>query len=328
MKGKANKAAIGAFVLGALALLVAGVMIFGSGKLFADTRKFVVYFDGSVKGLNVGSPVVFRGVKIGSVTDIQIAFDPQEMEALIPVIIEIERDRFRGGETDRRYFKELIDKGLRAQLQMQSIVTGQLGIYVDFFPDTPVVLRGTDTDYPEIPSILSKTEELQKTLAELPLEDLVEKIHSAMEGIDRLVNSPELNEAVSSLGTTAKEVQEMIRTLDREIRSLGEEGRKTTEAATRALNEAEKFLAMREGASGEMARNINETLAEARATFAKTEETLEAVRQTATDERSSYQLQQALREMAAAARSVNTLVDYLERHPEALLRGKGDLKGE
>jgi len=90
----------------------------------------------------------------------------------------------------------------------------------------------------------------------------------------------------------------------------------------------EKFLTMEEGASGEMARNINETLAEARATFHKTEATLEAVRQTASDERSTYQLQRALREMAAAARAVNTLVDYLERHPEALLRGKGTLKGE
>jgi paraquat-inducible protein B len=328
MNGKANKAVIGAFVLGALVLLVVGVLIFGSGKLFADTRKFVVYFDGSVKGLNIGSPVVFRGVKIGSVTDIEITFDPQEMAATIPVIIEIERDRFRGRESDREYFKELIAKGLRAQLQMQSMVTGQLAVYVDFFPGTPVVLRGTDTEYPEIPSILSKGEELKKTLAELPLEDLVAKTHSAMEGIDRLVNSPELHEAVSSLDTTAKEVQEMVRTVEREVRSLGEESRKASEAATRTLNEAERFLAMREGASGELARNINETLAEARAAFDKSEKTLEAVRLTASDERSTYQLQQALRELAEAARSINTLVGFLERHPEALLQGKGALKGE
>jgi len=328
MKGNANKAVIGAFVLGALALLVAGVLIFGSGKIFADTWKFVVYFEGSVKGLSVGSPVMFRGVKIGTVTDIQIAFDPQQMAAIIPIIIDIEKDKFQGGAMDRKYFRELLEKGLRAQLQMQSIVTGQLAVYLDFFPDSPVVLRGKDAEYPEIPSILSKTEELQKTLAELPLEDLVEKIHSAMEGVDRLANSPELHAAVSSLGTTAKEVQEMVRTLDGEIRALGQEGRKTTEAATKALNQMEKFLTMEEGASGEMARNINETLAEARATFHKTEATLEAVRQTASDERSTYQLQRALREMAAAARAVNTLVDYLERHPEALLRGKGTLKGE
>jgi len=328
MNGNANKAIIGAFVLGALTLLVVGVLVFGSGKLFSDTRKFVVYFDGSVKGLNVGSPVMFRGVKIGSVSDIQIAFDSQEMATLIPIIIGIERDKFRGGETDRKYVQELIDKGLRAQLQTQSIVTGQLAVYLDFFPDSPVVLRGTGTEYPEIPSILSKSEELQKTLAELPLEDLVEKTHSAMEGIDRLVNSPELHAAVRSLDTTAKEIQEMVRNLDREIRVLGQESRKTTLAATSAFSQMEQFMAMEEGTTGEIARSINETMLEARATFAKTEETLEALRQTASDERSSYQLQQTLREMAAAARSVNTLVDYLERHPEALLRGKAKQKGE
>jgi paraquat-inducible protein B len=328
MNGNANKAIIGAFVLGALTLLVVGVLVFGSGKLFSDTRKFVVYFDGSVKGLNVGSPVMFRGVKIGSVSDIQIAFDSQEMATLIPIIIGIERDKFRGGETDRNYVQELIDKGLRAQLQTQSIVTGQLAVYLDFFPDSPVVLRGTGTEYPEIPSILSKSEELQKTLAELPLEDLVEKTHSAMEGIDRLVNSPELHAAVRSLDTTAKEIQEMVRNLDREIRVLGQESRKTTLAATSAFSQMEQFMAMEEGTTGEIARSINETMLEARATFAKTEETLEALRQTASDERSSYQLQQTLREMAAAARSVNTLVDYLERHPEALLRGKAEQKGE
>lgn len=328
MNGKASKAAIGAFVLAALVLLVAGVLIFGSGKLFSETRKFVVYFEGSVKGLNVGSPVMFRGVKIGSVTDIQIAFDPQQLSAVIPIIIDIDRDKFQGGETDRKYFRELVNKGLRAQLQMQSIVTGQLAIYLDFFPDSPVILRGKDPDYPEIPTILSKTEELQKTLADLPLEDLVDKMHSAMEGVDRLVNSPQLHAAVGSLDTTAKEVQEMVRNLDREIKDLGQEGRRTAEAATKAFNEAEKLMAMREGASGEIARNLNQALADARASFAKTQETLEAVRQTASDERSTYELRRALRELAEAARSINTLVDYLERHPEAVLRGKAAEKGE
>lgn len=328
MNGNANKAIIGAFVLGALALLVVGVLSFGSGKLFADTRKFVVYFESSVKGLNNGSPVMFRGVKIGSVSDIRVAFDSQEMAALIPVIIEIEKDKFRGGETDRKYVLVLIDQGLRAQLQMQSIVTGQLAVNLDFFPDAPVVLRGTDTEFPEIPSVLSKSEEWQKAIAELPLEDLVEKTHSAMEGIDRLVNSPELHAAVRSLDITAKEVQEMVRTLDREIRVLGQESRKSTLAATSAFSQMEKFMAMEEGKTGDIARNINETLLEARTTFAKTEKTLEAVRQTASDERSTYQLQRALQEMAAAARSINRLVDYLEQHPESLLRGKGALKGE
>jgi paraquat-inducible protein B len=328
MSGQKNKAAIGAFVLGAIVLLVIGVVVFGSGKFMADTEKYVVYFEGSVKGLNEGSPVIFRGVKVGSVTEIHIGFDPKTMTATIPVYVEIKRDKFHGIEKGKTYREELIEKGMRAQLQVQSLVTGQLAIYIDFFPDTPVVMRGTDTKYPEIPSILSTTAELQKTLAELPLEELVDKMHSAMEGIDSLVNSPALHEAVDSLGTTSREIQTMVSTINQEVKSLGQDSRKTADAATAALKQVEIFLKMEEGASAEMARNINEALVEARTTFVKTEQTLEAVRRTASDDRTFYQLQQALREMAEAARSINTLVDYLDRHPEALLQGKKALKGE
>ncbi|MEZ4598377.1 MAG: MlaD family protein [Syntrophotaleaceae bacterium] len=322
MAGNTNKAVIGAFVLGALALLVAGVLFFGSGKFFADTRKFVIYFQGSVKGLNVGSPVIFRGVEVGSVTDINIVFDPKEMKAVIPVIVEFDRDKFSGGEKEEQYLQRFIDMGLRAQLQTQSLVTGQLAIYIDFFPGTPVVLRGgPDTRYPEIPSILSTSEELQKTLADLPVEELMGKVHSAMDGIDRLVNSPDLREAISSLDNVAKELQETIPAVRKEIVSVGQDTRKTAQAATRALNEAGKFLAMKEGRSGEMSENIDEMLVEAK-------ETLAAVRRTASDERSIYQLQVAMGEISKAARSIKNLVDYLEQHPEALIKGKGALEGE
>ncbi len=321
MSGQKNKAAIGAFVLGAIVLLLIGVVVFGSGKFLTESRKFVVYFEGSVKGLNVGSPVIFRGVKVGSVTDIQIGFDPKTMTATIPVYVEIQRDKFHGIEEGKIYRKELIEKGMRAQLQMQSLVTGQLAIYLDFFPDTPVVLRGIDNKYPEIPSILSTTAELQKTFAELPLEDLVDKVHSAMEGIDRLVNSPDLHAAIASLDNVARELQELLPAIQKGITSLERDSHRTAEAAILTLNQAEKFLAMENGPTGEMAENINRTLLEAK-------ETLEAIRQTASDERSTYQLQVALREMAGAARSINNLVDYLDRHPEALLQGKKAAKGE
>src|SRR5512143_1986566 len=90
MSKKANKTLIGAFVVGAIALIIAGVVIFGSGKLFAPVRKFVMVFAGSVKGLNVGSAVIFRGVKIGAVTDIQLRVDPKNMTAVIPVYVEID----------------------------------------------------------------------------------------------------------------------------------------------------------------------------------------------------------------------------------------------
>ena len=125
MSKPANKALIGGFVVGAIALIVAGILIFGSGRFLGKTYKFVMYFDGSVKGLNVGSSVVFRGVKIGTVTDILLRYDPADMSIKIPVIIEIEPDRVDviGGpprERDvERTLGELIERGLKARLQMQ-----------------------------------------------------------------------------------------------------------------------------------------------------------------------------------------------------------------
>jgi len=85
MSKQANMALIGGFVVGALALVFAGVMVFGSGKFLQETANYVLYFDGSLKGLNVGSPVVWKGVKIGSVTDIQLQADAVDLTIQDPV---------------------------------------------------------------------------------------------------------------------------------------------------------------------------------------------------------------------------------------------------
>ncbi len=147
MSKPASKTLIGIFVLGAIALAVIGIVVLGSGKFFKETVGVVCYFEGDIKGLNVGSPVVFRGVKVGSVTNILLRFDPQTLDFKIPVFIEIEPDRIetigpRGKKGER--MKPLIDKGLRAQLEMQSFVTGQLQIALNLLPDKPAKFVGTD----------------------------------------------------------------------------------------------------------------------------------------------------------------------------------------
>jgi paraquat-inducible protein B len=160
-----NKKAIGAFVVVALALAVGAIVVFGSGKFFVKRYQFVAFFQGSVKGLRVGAPVVFRGVKIGAVTDMMIyanRSDPSNRSFEIPVILEIEGGNIQsiGPEIkdQKQYIQALINSGLRAQLQMQSLVTGQLMINIDFYPDTPVRLVGTRKihlarDVMELPTI-------------------------------------------------------------------------------------------------------------------------------------------------------------------------------
>lgn len=229
MSKTANKTLIGAFVLGAVALVIAALMVFGSGKFFSKKNTYVLFFDGSVKGLNIGSPVMFRGVKIGEVTNIKLLYDPEKLSAVIPVYVEIDPRNFHviGGKgTDLitqkvrpyQYLKPFIQKGLKAQLQMQSFVTGQLMINVDFYPDKPLRLVGIDGKYPEVPTIPTSLEQLTKTLQDLNLHELYKKFMSSMEGFDKIVNAPGAKDSLSAMRYTLKQADQTLATLDSTVR--------------------------------------------------------------------------------------------------------------
>jgi paraquat-inducible protein B len=144
MSQKISPTLIGAFVVGAVALLVIGVVAFGSGQLFRKTQQFVLYFDGSVNGLHMGAPVKFKGVEIGSVKDIKLEMGLGNQVHDIPVIIEIDLKKvIRRGVTiekamDPNTIREFVTQGLRGQLQTESLVTGVLYVALDWFPETPL----------------------------------------------------------------------------------------------------------------------------------------------------------------------------------------------
>jgi len=190
---RANPKLIGAFVIGAVALLVIGVLLLGGSKLLTERRTFVAYFEGSVKGLTVGAPVEFQGVPVGAVTDIQLQFLTAEMEFRIPVFIQIEPGRMtevgRQVDVKGQLLKPLIERGLRAQLEMQSIVTGQLIVQLGFYPDTPIRLVG-DGKVPEIPTLPTTmqqvTQNVTHALAEirqLPIAQLIGQHVHSVEGL-------------------------------------------------------------------------------------------------------------------------------------------------
>jgi phospholipid/cholesterol/gamma-HCH transport system substrate-binding protein len=164
---RANPKLIGAFVVGAVALVVVGVLLLGGAQVFTAKRTFVAYFEGSVKGLNVGAPVEFQGVKIGSVTDIQLQFLTEDMELRIPVFFEFEPSKVThvGAHADsrRQLLKPLVERGLRAQLEMQSLVTGQLLVQLGFLPDTPIHLVG-DGKILEIPTVPTAMQEVAQNV--------------------------------------------------------------------------------------------------------------------------------------------------------------------
>src|SRR4030042_7217449 len=229
MSKPVNKTMIGLFVVGAIALLVVAIGVLGSGKLFKVTTPYVMVFEGSVKGLNVGSPVVFRGVKMGMVTSVRMRadyatktftvlvftdFDPSQIE-----IVNIDDATLKEPTKEARYrnMRELIARGFRAQLEMQSIVTGQLQIALDFHPDKPAIYKGLVTAVQEIPTIPTPLQELTKKLESLPLDQIFNNINSAADGISKLVNSPELKESVANLNAKLQEASALVANVNAQV---------------------------------------------------------------------------------------------------------------
>jgi len=317
MSKQANKTIIGAFVVGAVALVIIGIMIFGSGRFLSERNKYVLFFWGSVKGLNVGAPVSFRGVKVGQVTDIQARVDPKDYSIRIAVYIETDPGRFfvereeepfspiSHGFEKEKLIKELVDKqGLRAQLQMQSLLTGLLEVGFDFYPETPIKLLGIDNKYPELPTIPSDMEKLQMTVSnaiakfeKMPINELVQKLVEAVDGIKKVTNAPEIIQTLRTLDKTLQNVQLLVQNLDGRVGPLASSIDESFKAARAALEQAQKTLTATEGVIGDVS----------------------LVR---------YQVGEALEQISDAARSLRMTAEYIDQHPEALIRGKDDTGGK
>ena len=204
MSRRANPKLVGGFVLAAISLAVAAALVFGSFTLFEPTRKFVVFFQGSVDGLAQGSQVLFRGVPLGKVVDIGIRYNPTDQSFEIPVIIEIRPDviaKYSPPSTmEKEGLKRLIDEGLRARLETSSLVTGTQVVQLNFFPGTPVKLQQTDLPYYQLPTLPSPTQQLMSSI-DAAAQDLPTLIKKAEALVDRgqAILSPENETAVHSL---------------------------------------------------------------------------------------------------------------------------------
>ncbi len=333
MSKRANKTMIGSFVIGAIALIIVGLLIFGSGRLFTKVDKHVLYFKGSVKGLNIGAPVMFRGVNIGSVTEILLQFNADDLSIRIPVIIEVDPERFALQESvvknRKGYVDLLIEKGLRAQLQMQSMVTGLLIINIDFYPEKTAEFVGAKNNYSEIPTIPSDMEALTEKLGSLPIEELFSKLVLAIDGIGKIVNSPELIGSLGSFDQALQDIHSLLANIDKQFTPLAESiintsesAQVTLDSATETLVQIKKTITMEQGTPAELASELKDTLA-------STREAMKSIKNvTSEDSESVYELNNTLKELSAAARSLRFMADYIERNPEALIRGKQNSTGE
>lgn len=320
MAKQANRMMIGGFVVIAIGLLAASLVIFGSGKFFRKTNKYVLYFEESIKGLNVGAPVLFQGVQVGTVTGIMIMADFKKIKADIPVYIEIEPARFqvRGekkGVRDPKIMAErLIAAGLRAMLQMQSFITGQLLIELNFYPDTPVVLRNLDKEVIEIPTIPSTSAKVAQALEKIDIGALQDKFTKVLDSVETLLNNPDLTASLRDLRETLQSTRQVMVKVAKQVDPLAKDMQRTVKDF------------------GKIARDFDPRMKELTSSVEKTltglDKTMHAVRGVVSaDAPVMVDLENTLKELAAMSRSLRELTSYLDQHPESLLRGKKKPKG-
>ena len=312
MGKKANPAIVGAFVLGAVALAVLGVLVFGSGRWFKTTIDSVMYFPGSVDGLSNGAPVKFKGVDIGTVTNIQLVLSAGKKgpTARIPVYVRLDPSKIvTTGDVqfpNDSVREELINRGMRAQLQSQSLLTGLLFIQLDFFPDTPVtyVLK-QPSDPPEIPTIPTALEEAStqareiiSDLREIDFKGLVEHANEALVTIRTLVENPALRSALDQLPGTVKNLNGAVDTanallvrVNHQVDPISSELQTTLIGAQRAMTSVEKTA------------STATTLIEPGSPL-------------------DYDLRAAIQAVGRSADALRLLADYVERNPSALLYGR------
>ena len=304
---KASASVIGGFVVGAIALGVTGLVILGSGRLFAHTQTFVAYFSGSVQGLEVGAPVKFKGVDVGSVEEVRINISrgpTDDKEMRIPVLVSLDDRKIAEGGArldleDPATLERLVARGLRAQLGTASLITGLRYVALDIFSGSPVERVADPTvAYPEIPTLPGELEGAQRELLEIL--GRLSKLD-----LDRLMGT--LTGTLESIGHAAGSADRLLASLDGLARmpELPQAVRNVRDAAARLRTSID---------GGSQSLGALATTAQRALDRAAT--------MVGPDSRVLGRFEQALVDVSGAARSLRRLADELDRDPAALLRGR------
>jgi paraquat-inducible protein B len=322
-----KSAVIGGFVLGGLVLGVLAILLFGGAYLFAPVTRAVVFFQGSVAGLSVGAPVTFRGVRVGSVQRIALVLDPKDLQANIPVYLRLEPDQISLAQTDLSSIpievERLVNAGLRAQLAMQSIVTGQLQVDLDFRPYSPVRRIGPQQGthgVQEIPAIPSELQQFKDQISGLPLRDLVERANRALQAFERLAGTWETD--ISPVGRSARATldttRETMEATQRAVVALQADALKTLQDLDQLTNDSRRQI-------GESGALVNRALASTDRTMRDAGAAMTALNGMI-EPRSALRsnLEATMRDLAASAGSLRGFASELERNPSLILMGRGN----
>jgi paraquat-inducible protein B len=271
---------------------------------FSRREPYVAYFSDSVRGLSPGSPVEWRGIRVGTVTDVQIEYDPRTQHLRIPVALEFEPERIKlpGGGTPAKIntgtLAEFVARGLRAQLRSGNLITGQLVVALDVFHDAPKAELVWENGVPILPTVPSELDSIVRSasavmerLAGLPLEEIGQNVRDTTRSLKRLAASPDLTEALKAVRAATISIDTVAKRLDVDLIPALKRVPAIAANAETALKRVDSLLAGVEtdyGTNSQFKRDV--------------------VRLTS--------------QLNDAARAIRLLADYLEQHPDALVRGK------
>ena len=331
MTKKANPKLIGAFVLGAVALAALGVVIFGSGRFFVERFRWVLFFPGSVKGLTVGAPVTLEGVTIGTVTDVKVVFHRDTLKFYTPVYVEVFPDRVKDvgeystGELEKietdpdEIIRALVEKGLRGQLDMQSLLTGKLQVALSMHPGSELHYAGIEKGVPEIPTIPTTIQQLAKAFENLDIQGMAEDLRKTLAAVEQVATSPELAEATTSLNQTLKDFGQLARNVDSRVGPLVTSIEETLGDTRKLVNNVDSQV---EPTFADLQKALNSAdlaLKQAKVTVASLHDVV------GVDSAVMWELNKTLIELQSMARQVNALVGLLQRQPDSIIRGKVSL---
>ncbi len=320
MSKRSSPTIIGGFIVGVLVLIIAGIFVFGTNKFTSNELNYVLKFDGSVKGLDIGAPVVFRGVNVGVVSDINLVINTAGSNLVIPVNISINPSKITDAESDvnqdaGKYIHQMIKNGLKAQLQLQSLITGKLLIELEFDPENRP--DHVNPDAFEIPTKQSIIKKLRKRIENLQLEEfpIEEVLHDgirAIQAIEKILTSPDLMGTISGLNKTLSAVEGLVRNLDEKIDPITTTLQGTMARSESFVDTAETTL-----------KAFEKAMMSSQSFFTTAESSLKAFENIASDDSGlRYQLIDSFQQLSSAARSLRVMADYLHQHPESLFYGK------
>ncbi len=335
MSKQGNPTLIGSFVIGAIAITVFALLTVGNLGFNEKSYRCVLYFQGSLHGLDIGAPVTYRGVTIGKVARISIDFDQKKNRYTIPVYIDIREQTSSGAThyeeagfaTPEAFFKSLIQKGLRAKLKMKSIVTGKLYIEFFFAPQTTARFYNPAAKYIEIPTLPSGLDQLTQTLENLPLKDMLDKSIAALDSINHILSSKELQKTIPLFNTTLGRIDKLAGTMDHQVPNLARELKKSLADISKLARTTRQVVA-------NTGADVSPLIVQLRDSFNKMNDTLDKLLTVAdnlarlTDNGSplQYEMRTTLEDISRTARSISRLTDYLQRHPNALLTGRKEFQ--